>query len=142
LPSRLGCNTMTKKKTYRKQSTKHTNKTEDRVTRRCSGRVGRSCFTSDNHRVNLVTNPVISHERGKDREDFIDRGLLLTRKLLNQGFLLFKLKSSLRRFYGCHRDLVDRYEISVSQMTTDIFSTCRKDFPVLSSFMTYHRVCN
>jgi hypothetical protein len=28
-------------------------------------------------------------------QDFLDRGLLLTRKLLNQGFLLVKLKSSL-----------------------------------------------
>jgi hypothetical protein len=28
-------------------------------------------------------------------QDFLDRGLLLTRKLLNQGFLLIKLKSSL-----------------------------------------------
>jgi hypothetical protein len=27
--------------------------------------------TSDTHRVNLVTNPVISHERGKDREVFM-----------------------------------------------------------------------
>ena len=50
-----------------------------------------------------------------------DRGLLLTRKLLNQGFLLVKLKSSRRKFYGRHHDLVDRYGISVSQMTTDIF---------------------
>ena len=33
-------------------------------------------------------------------QDFSDRGLLLTRKLLNQGFLLVKLKSSLRKFYG------------------------------------------
>jgi hypothetical protein len=31
-----------------------------------------------------------------------------TRKLLNQGFLLAKLKSSLRKFYGRHHDLVDR----------------------------------
>jgi hypothetical protein len=29
-------------------------------------------------------------------QDFLDRDLLLTRKLLNQGFLLVKLKSSLR----------------------------------------------
>ena len=58
-------------------------------------------------------------------QDFLDRGLLLTRKLLN----LVKLKSSLRKF--------DRYGLSVSQITTDIFH-----FPVLSSFMTYHRVCN
>jgi hypothetical protein len=37
--------------------------------------------------------------------------------------------------------LVDRYGISVSQMTT-ICSTCCKHFPVLSSFTTYYRVCN
>ena len=53
--------------------------------------------------------------------DFLHRGLLLTGKLLNQGFLLVKLKSSLRKFYGHYHDLVDRYGISVSQMTTHIF---------------------
>jgi len=53
--------------------------------------------------------------------DFLDRGLLLTRMLLNQGFLLVKLTSSLRQFYCRHHDLVDRYGISVSQMTTDMF---------------------
>jgi hypothetical protein len=47
-------------------------------------------------------------------QDFFDRGLLLTRKLLNQGFHLVKLKSSLRTFYGDHHDLVDRYGISVT----------------------------
>ena len=54
-------------------------------------------------------------------QDFLDIGLLLPMKLLNQGFLLVMLKSSLRRCYGCHHDLVDRYGISVSQMTTDMF---------------------
>ena len=49
-------------------------------------------------------------------QDFLDRGLLLTRKLLNQGFLLDKLKSSLQKCYGRHHD-----GISVSQMTTDMF---------------------
>jgi hypothetical protein len=47
--------------------------------------------------------------------------MLLTMKLLNQGYLIVKLKSSLRKFYGRHHDLVDRYGISVSQMTTDMF---------------------
>jgi len=42
-------------------------------------------------------------------------------ELLNQGFLLVKLKSLLRTFYGRHHDLVDCYAISVSQMTTDMF---------------------
>jgi hypothetical protein len=54
-------------------------------------------------------------------QDFLDRGLLLRRMLLNLGFLLVTLKSSLRKFYGRHHDLVDRYGISVSQMTTDMF---------------------
>jgi hypothetical protein len=35
---------------------------------RCSGRVGNSCSTSDTCHVNRVTNPDISHERGKDWE--------------------------------------------------------------------------
>jgi hypothetical protein len=63
----------------KQRSTKHTYKTKDRVTRtplktwgelRYSGRVSCSCSTSDIRRVNLVTNPVISHERGKDQEVF------------------------------------------------------------------------
>ena len=51
-------------------------------------------------------------------QDFLDRGLLLTRKLLNQGFLLVKFKSSLRKSYGRHHD---RYGILVSQMALDMF---------------------
>ena len=57
----------------------NTHKTKDRVIRtplktggelRCFRRVSSSCSTSDTHCVNLVTNPVISYERGKDREVF------------------------------------------------------------------------
>jgi len=55
-------------------------------------------------------------------QDFLERGLLLKRKLLNQWSLLVKVKSSLRKLYRRHHDLVDRYEISVSQMTTDMFN--------------------
>ena len=63
----------------KQRSTKHTHKTKDLVTRaplrrggelRCSGRVSSTCSTSGIRRVNLVTNPVISHEWGKDREFF------------------------------------------------------------------------
>jgi len=73
--------------------------------------------------------------------DFLDRGLLLTRKLQNQGFLLVKLKSSLQKFYGCHHDLVDRYRISVSQMATYMFHCCNH-YQVLSSLMNYQWICN
>ena len=72
--------------------------------------------------------------------DFLDRVLLLRRKLLEKGFLLVRLKSSLRKFCCRHHDLIHRYGISVSQMTTNMFR-CHKLFPVLSLFMTYHRVC-
>jgi hypothetical protein len=41
---------------------------------RCSGRVGSSCSTSGTRRVNLVTNPVISREWGKDWEVFTTSG--------------------------------------------------------------------
>jgi hypothetical protein len=43
---------------------------------------------------------------------------MLTRKLLNQGFFLVTLKSSLRKVYNRNHDLVNRYEISVSHVTT------------------------
>ena len=66
------------------------------------------------YRVHVYICQVIRYSRTcASYQDFLDRGLLLTRKLLNQGFLLVKLKSSLRKFYGHHHDLVDRYGISI-----------------------------
>ena len=67
----------------KQRSTKHTYKTKDRVPRTllktggelgCSGRVSSSCSSSDTSRVILATNPVISHEREKDREVLTTRG--------------------------------------------------------------------
>ena len=45
--------------------------------------------------------------------DFLDREMLLTRKLMNQRFLLVKFKAS--------HALVESYGISVSQMSTHMF---------------------
>ena len=53
--------------------------------------------------------------------DFIDRGLPETMKLLNQRFPVVKLKSSFRQFYGHYHDLFNRYRVSMSQMTMDMF---------------------
>jgi hypothetical protein len=73
-------NTMAKRKSTKGQTTidkTYVYKAKDRVTRtplktggelRCSGRVSCSCYTSGTRRVNLVTNPVIGREWGKDRE--------------------------------------------------------------------------
>ena len=63
----------------KQRSTKHIYKTKDRVTRTSlktggelgfSGRVSSSYSTNGTRRVNLVTNPVISREWGKDQEVF------------------------------------------------------------------------
>ena len=43
--------------------------------------------------------------------DFLDRTHLLTQKLLKQGYVAPRLKSSLQKLYGHHHNLVDRYEI-------------------------------
>ena len=71
--------------------------------------------------------------------DLLDRGLLLTRKLLNQGFLVVKLKSSLRKCYGRHHDLVNCTEYMCHKWPW-IWSVCCNHNVVLSSFKTYQRM--
>jgi hypothetical protein len=65
------------------RSTNHTHKTKDRETRiplkiggelTCSGMKSNSCSTSGTRHVNLVTNPMLNHEWGKDREVFTTSG--------------------------------------------------------------------
>jgi hypothetical protein len=69
----------------KQRSTKHKYKTKDRVTRtpvktggelRCSGMVSSSCSTSGTRRVNIVINPVISREWGKEREVFTTSAII------------------------------------------------------------------
>jgi hypothetical protein len=52
------------------------------------------------------------------------------KKLPKQVYVAPKLKSSLQKFYGHYHDLVDRYEISIPQMTMDLLSFLyqRQDF--------------
>jgi hypothetical protein len=57
--------------------------------------------------------------------------------LPNQGAQMVKLKSSLRKCYGHHHDLVKHYRITVSQMST----VCCKHTLFYSSFLSYRRVC-
>jgi predicted SprT family Zn-dependent metalloprotease len=75
-------------------------------------------------------------------QGFLDRGLLLTRKLLNQGLLSVKLKSSLRTFYS--RKIVT-WLISTEYMCYEcprIYSTCRKHFLILSSYFYCGSCCS
>ena len=65
-----------------------------------------------------------------------DRGLMLTRKLLNHGFLVAQLMSLLRQIYSHYLDLLTVTEYLCHSML------CRNHYHVLSAFMTYHRICN
>ena len=65
---------------------------------------------------------LIRYSRACDSyNDFLERGVLLSRKLLSQGFARQRLLSSLRKFYGRHHELIDRYNVTVTQMTLDLF---------------------
>ena len=51
---------------------------------------------------------------------FILRAAQLSSKLLGQGYVMERLKSSLGKFYGRYGDLIKHYEVSLSQMLHDI----------------------
>ena len=53
-------------------------------------------------------------------ECFILRAMRLSNKLLGQGYVKERLKSSLRKFYGRYGDLTKQYEVSLSRMLHDI----------------------
>ena len=53
-------------------------------------------------------------------ECFILRAERLSSKLLGHGYVMERLKSSLRKFYGRYGDLIKHYEVSPSQMLHDI----------------------
>ena len=53
-------------------------------------------------------------------ECFIPRATRLSSKLLKQGYLVERLKSSFRKFYGRYGDLIQQYEVSLSRMLNDI----------------------
>ena len=51
---------------------------------------------------------------------FILRAMRLSNKLLGQGYVKERLKSSLRKFYGRYGDLTKQYEVPLSRMLHDI----------------------
>ena len=69
----------------------------------------------------------------------VDRELMLTRNLVNQGFLVVKLMSSLCKYNHCHHNLVMEY---MCHKWILICSVCGNHNPILSSFMIYHCICN
>ena len=64
---------------------------------------------------------LISYARAcSSYECFILRAARLSSKLLGQGYVMERLKSSLRKFHGRYGDLIKHYEVSLSQMLPDI----------------------
>ena len=51
---------------------------------------------------------------------FILRATRLSNKLIEQGYVKERLKSSLRKFYGPYGDLIKQYEVFLLQMLNDI----------------------
>ena len=50
-------------------------------------------------------------------------------KLLKQGYLVERLKSSLRKFYGRYGDLIEQYEVTLSQMLNDLLTLDQQWLP-------------
>ena len=67
-------------------------------------------------------------------ECFILRVRRLSGKLLKQGYLVERLKSSFRKFYGRYGDLIQQYEVSLSQMLNDILTLDQQWLPNQSDF--------
>ena len=74
-------------------------------------------------------------------ECFILRATRLSSKLLRQGYVMERLKSSLRKFYGRYWDLIKHYEVSLPQMLQDILGHDHKQWhPQLIRHYTYLRI--
>ena len=58
-------------------------------------------------------------------ECFILRAMRLSNKLLGQGYVKERLRSSLRKFYGRYGDLIKQYEVPLSRMLHNIMDDDR-----------------
>ena len=67
-------------------------------------------------------------------ECFVLRARRLSSKLLKQGYLAERLKSSFRKFYGRYGDLIQQYEVSLSRMLNDILILDQQWLPNQSDF--------
>ena len=74
-------------------------------------------------------------------ECFIPRARWLSSKLLQQGYLAERLKSSFRKFFGRYGDLMQQYEVSVSRMFNGILildqQWLRNQSDFSTNFMTF-----
>ena len=67
-------------------------------------------------------------------ECFILRARRLSSKLLKQGYLVERFKSSFKKFYGRYGDLVEQYGVTLSRMLNDILTLDQQWLPYRSDF--------
>ena len=53
----------------------------------------------------------------------MERGKVLTTKLLSQGYHTTKLVATLKKFYGRHHALVNPYHVAVCRVVSDVFAS-------------------
>ena len=71
----------------------------------------------------VFVSQLIRYARSSQRyPDFVQRSSQLVSKLISQGYLPQRLKSTFKKFYGRHLDLVKKYDKAMSHIATDIFS--------------------
>ena len=71
-------------------------------------------------------------------ECFIGRARRLSSKLLKQGYLAERLKSSFRKFYGRYGDFIQQYEVPLSRMLYDILILDQQWLPTNQTFHQFH----
>ena len=78
-------------------------------------------YTQCNNLFMIFISQLIRYARAcSSYECFILRAMRLSNKLLGQGYVKERLKSSLRKFYGRYGDLTKQYEVPLSRMLHDI----------------------
>ena len=55
-------------------------------------------------------------------QDFMERGKVLTTRMLSQGYQTTKLVATLKKFYGRPHDLVNPYNVAVFRIVSDVFA--------------------
>ena len=71
----------------------------------------------------VYVSQLIRYARGcSNYLDFMERGKVLTTKLLSQWYQKTKLVATLKKFYWRHHDRVNPYNVADSRIVSDVFA--------------------
>ena len=84
------------------------------------------------HRLHMVCMSLNLFDTQDQYDQFLNRGRLLTDKLLLQGLQRSRLEAAFCKFYGRYNNLVYQYDLPLSQMLSGVFhSHCSAVFHTL-----------